>query len=98
MKKLELRYFQILGWAEGLSLLTLLFIAMPLRRILGEPAIVKHVGLVHGILFLMYVYTLTTTALNLKWSAKKSLLAFVLASVPFGTFWFDRKYVSHDLN
>lgn len=92
-ERVEILYFRWLGYLEGLSLLTLLFIAMPAKRLFGEPALVKWVGLLHGILFLMYLYTLTTTALDLKWSLKRSLLGFVVSSVPFGTFWFDRKYL-----
>lgn len=96
MRRIEIHYFRLLGILEGTSLLTLLFIAMPAKRIFGEPALVKHVGLAHGILFLMYVYTLFTVALDLKWSWKRSLLAFIVASIPFGTFWFERKYLAHD--
>jgi integral membrane protein len=96
MKRIELRYFRLLGMLEGTSLLTLLFIAMPAKRLFGEPALVKHVGLAHGILFLMYMYTLLTVALDLKWSIRRCALAFIVASIPFGTFWFDRKYLSHD--
>lgn len=96
MKRIEIRYFRLLGILEGTSLLTLLFIAMPAKRIFGEPALVKHVGLAHGILFLMYIYTLFTVAVDLRWSIRRSFLAFVVASIPFGTFWFERKYLAND--
>jgi integral membrane protein len=92
--RVELRYFRFLGMLEGTSLLTLLFIAMPAKRLFGEPALVKHVGLAHGVLFLMYLYTLMVTAFDFRWSLKRTFLAFVVASIPFGTFWFDRKYLA----
>ncbi|MES2769863.1 MAG: DUF3817 domain-containing protein [Bdellovibrionota bacterium] len=93
LNNLDLKYFRILALAEGSSLLVLMFIAMPLKRIFGYPEAVKIVGSIHGILFLMYMYTLLTIVINHKWPAKKTLLAVIMSSIPFGSFWFDRKYL-----
>jgi integral membrane protein len=90
----EKNYFRIVGLLEGTSLIILMFIAVPLKRIYGYPQAVSVVGAVHGLLFLTYVYTLLTYASDQKWTKSKTLLAFVLSALPFGTFWFDRKYLS----
>lgn len=87
-------YFRITGWLEGLSLLILLFIAMPLKYFYGQPEFVRVVGSVHGFLFLIYILVATQLAMKEKWPWKKLLLAYILSSVPFGTFYFDRKHLS----
>ena len=46
---------RIIGTAEALSLLILLFIAMPLKYMMDMPQMVRVVGMVHGVLFILYV-------------------------------------------
>lgn len=89
----RLKYFRLLTFLEGCSLLILMFISMPARAILHDPAPVRIMGMIHGVLFLMFFYTLLTTAIEHKWSLKRIVLALVAASFPFGSFWFDRKYL-----
>lgn len=91
MNRIQMQYFRWLGFVEGSSLLVLMFIAMPLKRVFGMPLAVTYVGAIHGILFVMYLYTLVSIALAFRWPWRRTFLAFICASVPFGTFWFDRK-------
>ena len=51
----ELRRFRMTALAEGSSFLILLFIAMPMKYVMGMPRVVTVVGAIHGILFLLYV-------------------------------------------
>jgi integral membrane protein len=46
---------RLVGYAEGASFLLLLGVAMPLKYAAGMPEVVFWTGLVHGILFLLYV-------------------------------------------
>jgi len=46
---------RLVTWLEGLSLLTLLFVAMPLKHVFGMPLAVRVVGSVHGLLFLLFI-------------------------------------------
>lgn len=80
-----------LSFAEGTSLLILLFVAMPIKYLLGNPEVVKIVGMIHGILFIFLVLVIFSVARSERWS--KSLLAFALisSSVPFGMIALDRK-------
>ena len=55
MKKNLIGYFRILAIIEGISLLALLFIAMPLKYVYAMPEAVSIVGMTHGILFLLLV-------------------------------------------
>ncbi|WP_413581843.1 DUF3817 domain-containing protein [Bdellovibrio sp. HCB288] len=85
--------FKVLGWLEGLSFLTLLFIAMPIKYMAGNPAVVKAMGPIHGFLFIGYVLFANFLASELNWSRKMRIQAFFAAVLPFGTFWFERKYL-----
>lgn len=87
---------RLLGFLEGCSLLVLLFIAMPVKYGLGDPSLVKSVGLVHGILFVLFVIYTLTTATEFRWRFGKITWKLLLASViPFGNFYVDRKILSN---
>jgi integral membrane protein len=89
-KKL-LHRFRIIGIAEGISFLVLLFISMPLKYFFKIPEAVKINGWIHGILFITFIYF----AFEVMGSFKKSFgwfaKAFAAAFIPCGTFIFDRQ-------
>lgn len=89
-----LTIFRRVAWLEGVSLLLLLFVAMPLKYGLGLPQAVRMVGMAHGLLFLAYVVLLFRCAVEFRWNARMLLVGFVASSVPFGTFWFDKRYLA----
>ena len=76
---------------EGVSLLVLLFIAMPLKYIWHQPMAVKIIGWVHGGLFVLFIWLAIRAYSERGWPFKKLVLAFVAAFLPFGTFVFDKK-------
>lgn len=78
------------GIAEGISFVTLLFIAMPAKYIAGDPGFVWYIGWVHGLLFLLYILALITVKINMEWKFKKTAVAFLASIVPFGTFIMDK--------
>lgn len=79
-----------IGFAEGVSFIVLLFIAMPLKYWAGMPESVRIVGMLHGILFIAYAIALLQAGFVYKWPIKKVIIAFLLSFVPFGTFYLDR--------
>lgn len=81
---------RFVGILEGISFLTLMGIAMPLKYLAHMPAAVKYVGWAHGLLFILYVLALGQATASKMWSPVKALLLFVAAVVPFGTFVADR--------
>lgn len=89
-----LTLFRRVAWFEGVSLLLLLFVAMPLKYGFGWPLGVRIVGMVHGLLFLVYVALLFRCGIEQRWGGKTLLVGFIASSVPFGTFWFDRRYLA----
>jgi integral membrane protein len=81
--------FRLVALLEGLSFLVLLFIAMPLKYLAGMPLGVRVVGLVHGVLFLLFLGLLLEVTLARRWSAVRVGAALLASLLPFGTFAFD---------
>jgi len=76
--------------SEGVSWLLLLFVAMPLKYIGGEPIYVKIVGMTHGVLFLGLVGLIASNLMEERLSKKEALRIFIASFIPFGTFITDR--------
>ena len=85
--------FRVLGWLEGGSFLLLMFVGMPVKYMLGNPAVVKMLGMPHGILFVVYVVLANIIAEELNWSVKVRIYAFIAAVLPFGTFVFEHYFL-----
>ena len=88
-----LKCFRVLGWFEGISLLVLLSVAMPLKYIWHLPEAVRVVGMLHGLLFLGYLFAAIFMASSDKWSYGKLALSILLSVLPFGTFIFEKKFL-----
>ncbi|MBL8011007.1 MAG: DUF3817 domain-containing protein [Flavobacteriales bacterium] len=85
--------FRTVAIAEGWSFLVLLFVAMPLKYMLGWPWAVKVVGWAHGVLFVWYWVAAVPLFTKLKWDVER-IVGLGLASVlPFGTFVMERKWL-----
>lgn len=82
--------FRILAFLEGVSFLTILFVTMPLKYLYQNPEPNKIVGLVHGLLFLLYLIELFQVKVELEWKLKKTFLAALASVIPFGTFWAEK--------
>lgn len=86
-----LKNFRLIAILEGISFIILLFVAMPFKYFLNIPEFVKYFGWLHGVLFVLYGIFLLQVFLVVKWPFIKTLIAFLVSFVPFGTFWFDKK-------
>ena len=87
----QLRIFRLITFAEGISLLVLLFIAMPMKYVMGVPEVVKVVGWAHGLLFVVYVGMLIVLQVTQRWSFIFFVGAFLASIIPFGTFILDKQ-------
>ena len=86
-----LSFFRMLSLLEGLSLITLLVIAMPAKYHFGVVDNIWMVGMTHGILWLCYfVFSLVVSHLQ-KWSVMFWMLVLLTSVVPFACFFLDRK-------
>lgn len=84
-----LKYTAIL---EGVSLLLLFGIAMPLKYWVGEPWAVEVVGMAHGLLFIAYIILVFVLGIIRKWKFTIISLSMLASVVPFGTFYAEKKW------
>jgi len=94
-KASTLKTLRVLGFVEGISLLALLFIGMPLKYLLNSPTFTLIVGYIHGFLFIAYVIYCFKGQVEYGWKFFWFTFLLGLASfIPFGTFYTDKKMLS----
>lgn len=84
-----LQVFRWIAFIEGVTTLALFGIAMPLKYWAGYPALIRPVGWIHGIAFLVYVISMTPGLWGRGFTFLQWLRTFVAAFFPFGTFLND---------
>lgn len=85
--------FRLISFAEGISFLILLGIAMPLKYIWNMPEAVKVAGMLHGALFVTYCILLLMAMIDLKWKFTTALMLFLASILPFGFLLAERMYL-----
>ncbi|GAB2652826.1 DUF3817 domain-containing protein [Arenimonas aestuarii] len=85
-----LNSFRLLSLIEGLSLITLLFVAMPARYQFGVD-FVWPVGMAHGVLWLAFVIMSLLVSHLQRWSVGAWLLALLCSVLPFGFLLLDAR-------
>lgn len=86
-----MKSFRTLSLIEGLSLLALLFIAMPAKYQFGYDIAVFYAGITHGVLFLSYLVASLAVSHSQGWSILRWLMVFSAGVVPFGFIFVDRQ-------
>ncbi|MBA3700683.1 MAG: DUF3817 domain-containing protein [Planctomycetes bacterium] len=81
---------------EGISLLLLLGVAMPLKYLADQPLAVRYVGMIHGVLWLALVVVLIAVAWRHRWSLGRSAAVFVSSILPFGFLLVDQRMKAWD--
>lgn len=76
-----------IGFMEGISFLVLLFVAMPLKYMMGVAIATKIIGMAHGALFMWFLYALYEAHKEYNFSMKMTMMGFIASIVPFGTFF-----------
>lgn len=72
---------------EGMTLVTLVCIGMPLKYGIGIPQATAILGPVHGIAFVAYMWLIVSTRAELGWSRAEMARLAIPAFIPFGTFF-----------
>jgi integral membrane protein len=83
--------FKLIASLEGLSFLILVGIAVPLKYIWGQPWLVQNIGMLHGILFVLYILMIVQNKIEFGWATGRTLLAILLSFIPFGPFYVVKK-------
>lgn len=88
-----IKIFKIIAFLEGISLLLLLFFAMPMKYIYEQPIFVKTIGMAHGLLFIAYILLAIMLKIEEKWEIRKFGIICIASIIPFGTFYIEKKYL-----
>lgn len=91
--KQQVTLFKWISILEGVSFLVLLLIAMPLKYIWDQPETVEVVGMIHGVLFVIYILGALLLFRPLSWDYKTLLLVCVSSVLPLGPFYVEKKYL-----
>ncbi len=82
----QLRRMRQASIAEGSTLLALVLVAVPLKHLGGHAMATAIMGPVHGIAFLLYVWTLIQTVSGADFSGPEVARMVAAAFIPFGGF------------
>ncbi len=83
--------FRLVAILEGISVVLLFGVAMPLKYGFDIPGPTRIIGGIHGALVVIYMFALISAWLTQSWPFKKAIWAFVASIVPLGTFYFEYK-------
>jgi integral membrane protein len=84
---LELRRLRWASLSEGATLILLVCLAVPLKRMAGMPEFVTVMGPVHGAAFLIYVAMVMRAASAGLITGAESTRLMIVAFIPFGAFF-----------
>ena len=86
-----MKAFRAISVLEGCSFLLLLFVAMPLKYYFSMPEVVSIVGMIHGILFMLYTVMSLSVAQKYNWSLGAWGVVFLAGMIPFGFLLIDAR-------
>ena len=87
----QLRWTRAVSLLEGVTLVILVFVAVPLKHMAGIDAATATMGPIHGAAFLLYIWTLSYTASFFDWRKVEVLRLFFFAAVPLGAVVNERR-------
>jgi integral membrane protein len=90
-----LRY-RVMAYITGVVLVVLCFVGIPLQ-VAGHPAVANDVGVVHGILYIIYVIVAYLLSRLLKLAPAPTVLLLLAGTIPVLTFvverWLTHRYI-----
>lgn len=85
----QLGRLRLVSYLEGISLIILLGVAVPLKYVASNPNMVKAIGPLHGILFLWFIVSTLSVGVEKQWQWKTTWKVLIACIIPFGTFYID---------
>lgn len=92
--RMQLRRLEIASFVEGVTLVLLVCVAVPIKYFTGHADAVHVMGPVHGFAFLAYGWIAVQTVAGGGWSKPEATRLFAGALIPFGGF-FNLPFLSH---
>lgn len=91
MLKNKVGRLRVLSLIEGMSLVLLLFFAVPMKYMFDSPIFVRVIGMIHGVLFLGLGAMTLMVGVELGWKFKRMAMIMIASIIPFGCFYVDKK-------
>ncbi|MFT6241978.1 MAG: integral membrane protein [Akkermansiaceae bacterium] len=90
MFQYPLGFLRLFSLLDGLSFIILLYFAIYEKRILGDETAVRIPGMIHGIIFTIFLVLLFLTMVKRKWPLKRAALVFVCSLIPLAPFFLEQ--------
>jgi len=91
-----LRY-RVMAYVTGVVLMVLCFVGIPLQ-VAGHPAVANDVGVVHGILYIIYLVSAWLLSRLLRLAPKPTVIMLLAGTIPVMTFvverWVTRRFIT----
>src|SRR5580692_7374300 len=91
-----LRY-RVMAYITGVVLVILCFVGIPLQ-VAGYPAVANDVGVVHGILYIIYLVFAWMLSRRLQLATKPTVIMLLAGTIPIMTFvverWVTRRFIN----
>jgi integral membrane protein len=85
-----------MAYVTGVVLMVLCFVGIPLQ-VAGHPAVANNVGVVHGILYIIYLVCAWLLARQLRLANKPTVIMLLAGTIPIMTFiverWVTRRFI-----
>ena len=96
METAVLRY-RVMAYVTGVVLVILCFVGIPLQ-VAGYPAVANDVGVLHGILYIIYLVFAWMLSRRLQLATKPTVIMLLAGTIPIMTFiverWVTRKFIN----
>ena len=91
-----LRY-RVMAYVTGVVLMVLCFVGIPLQ-LAGHPTVANDVGVVHGILYIIYLVCAWILSRKLALATKPTVIMLLAGTIPVMTFiverWVTRQFIN----
>ena len=96
MNAAVLRY-RVMAYVTGVVLVVLCFVGIPLQ-VAGHPTVANDVGVVHGILYIIYLVFAWILSRKLELATKPTVIMLLAGTIPIMTFiverWVTRRFIN----
>lgn len=96
MNAAVLRY-RVMAYVTGVVLIVLCFVGIPLQ-VAGYPAVANDVGVLHGILYIIYLVCAWILSRKLRLATKPTVIMLLAGTIPIMTFiverWVTRRFIN----
>ena len=90
-------WYRVMAYVTGVVLIVLCFVGIPLQ-VAGHPAVANDVGVVHGILYIIYLVCAWILSRKLGLATKPTVIMLLAGTIPIMTFiverWVTRQFIN----